>query len=251
MPHLILRLIRSVYNKITSHNTDFMSQIEVERAEQDFYLHYLREGMTVFDIGANIGELSLLFSRLVGCNGSVHAFEACGETFERLKCICQWANRKQIFLNHAAVTDKEGELTLNVYDDSHSGWNSLAARPLANYGIDIEPIRVERVNAITLDVYCTKRNIDSIDLLKIDVEGAEYQVLEGARRMFESRSIHCCVFEFGATTFDMGNSPDEIESYLKRYGYRVRNVIKDAPLFPGRASAAEAFYSMHVAMPDK
>ena len=48
---------------------------EVERAERIFYLEYLREGMTVFDVGANVGELTLLFSRFVGASGSVHAFE--------------------------------------------------------------------------------------------------------------------------------------------------------------------------------
>ena len=55
---------------------------EVERSEQIFYLNYLRDGMTVFDVGANVGELTLLFTRFVGLSGRVHSFEASGENFQ-------------------------------------------------------------------------------------------------------------------------------------------------------------------------
>lgn len=227
----------------------YASQVEVERAEQIFYINYLRQGMTVFDVGANIGELSLLFSRFVGTEGNVHAFEASSSMFEKLTTVCQLARRSQITLNHQAVADQEGVLKLHVYDDSHSGWNSLADRPLQNYGIDIQPTHIEEVEAVTIDEYCQENNISQIDLLKIDVEGAEYQVLMGARRMLESKKIRCCVFEFGGTTFDMGNDPNEIEGYLRQSGYQISNIVKGDPVFPGRSSAAEARFSVHVARP--
>jgi FkbM family methyltransferase len=222
---------------------------DVERAEQTFYINYLREGMTVFDVGANVGEISLLFSRFVETQGKVHAFEASSSMFDKLTQVCQLAGRTQIVLNNKAVADNEGILKLHVYDDNHSGWNSLADRPLDKYGIDIKPTHIEEVEAITIDGYCKENNISKIDLLKIDVEGAEYQVLLGARRMLESQSIRCCVFEFGGTTFDMGNDPNEIEAYLRQFGYQIRNVVKGDPVFPGRASAAEARFSVHVARP--
>jgi FkbM family methyltransferase len=225
------------------------SYMEVERAEQTFYINYLREGMAVFDIGANVGEISLLFSRFVGNSGSVHSFEASSNTFDRLEKVCSLANRKQIILNRAAVAEKVGFSSLHVYDDSHSAWNSLAARPLEKYGIDVKPIQVEKVQTVTIDSYCRENNIPQIDLMKIDVEGAEYQVLQGASRMLEAKSIGCCVFEFGATTFDMGNTPDQIESLLRKYGYRIWNVVQGDPPFPGRSSAAEACFSVHIAMP--
>ena len=81
------------------------------------------------------------------------------------------------------------------------------------------------------------------------MEGAEYQVLCGAKTMLQARRIRCCVFEFGQTTFDMGNEPAALEQYLESVGYTVRNVIADAPCFPGRAGADTACFSMHVAMP--
>lgn len=244
----LLKPVKQVYQFFMKFFTP-ASPIEVERAEQIFYINYLREGMVVFDAGANIGELTLLFSRFAGQEGRVHAFEASSTVFKRLSTICSLSGRKNIILNHRALADKEEYVKLYVYDDDYSGWNSLARRPLHTYGIQVDPIGTEEVLATTIDAYCEKNSISRIDLLKIDVEGAEYQVLLGARRMLEHKKIQCCVFEFGATTFDMGNDPNEIEAYLKQFGYRTRNVVKGNPVFPGRSSAAESRFSVCVAIP--
>nr|MBA2737794.1 hypothetical protein [Pyrinomonadaceae bacterium] len=60
----------------------------------------------------------------------------------------------------------------------------------------------------------------------------------------------CLTFEFGQTTFDMGNNPEEIEVFLKEMNYKIRNIVKGDPIFPGRESVETARYSMHVATPD-
>ncbi len=221
---------------------------EVERAERIFYLKYLREGMTVFDVGANVGELTLLFSRFVG-DGGVHAFEASSATFKRLELVCGAAGRRNIVLNHLALSDNNQPIRLNIYEDALSSFNSQAARPLKNYGLDFEPIGVEETTATTVDDYCENKNIERIDLLKIDVEGAEFQVMRGARRMLKSKRIGCLTFEFGQTTFDMGNKVEEIEVFLKEMNYKIRNIVKGDTVFPGRESVETARYSMHVATP--
>lgn len=252
MTHQIITQAKRIKNKLyrLTHKK-IASPIEVERAEQMFYISYLKEGMTAFDVGANIGELTLLFSRFVGTSGKIHAFEASKATFQQLSTVCQTANRTQINLNHCAVADTEGKLQLNVYDESHSGWNTLANRPLHEYGIDVKPVYREDVDAITLDSYCERNNVGDIDLLKIDVEGAEYQVMLGAKSLFKSRRIRCCVFEFGQTTFDMGNTPEKIESFLKDCGYNISNIVKGQPVFPGRHSSKTAQFSLHIATPKK
>ena len=222
---------------------------EVERAERIFYLEYLREGMTVFDVGANVGELTLLFSRFVA-DGSVHAFEASSAAFKRLALVCDAAGRRNVALNHLALSDKSGSIRLHVYDDAYSSFNSQAARPLKNYGLALEPVGVEETTATTVDDYCASKKIERIDLLKIDVEGAELQVMQGARRMLQSKQIRCLTFEFGQTTFDMGNTPEEIEDFLKEMNYKIRSVVKGDSIFPGRESVEAARYAMHIAAPD-
>lgn len=222
---------------------------EVERAERIFYLEILREGMTVFDVGANVGELTLLFSRFAGASGSVHAFEPCGQAFERLEAVCRAAALRNVRLNRLALAEDEGTVSLHVYDEDYMSWNTRALRPLEDYGIDVKPLRVDEVPATTLDLYCERNAVAEIDLLKVDVEGAEYQVLVGAGRMLREKRARCVTFEFGQTTFDMGNSPERIESYMRAAGYELRNLVEGDPVFPGGESARTACYSMHVATP--
>ena len=226
------------------------SFVEVERAERIFYLQYLREGMTVFDAGANVGELTLLFSRFVGDRGSVHAFEPSGAAFGRLSALCQAASLRNVRLNRLALAEAEGAVRLHVYDGDYLSWTTRAARPLGDYGIDVKPRATEDVPATTVDDYCERNGVARIDLLKIDVEGAELQVLLGAERALRAKRVRCLTFEFGQTTFDMGNSPDQLEAFLKDVGYDIRNLVPGDPIFPGRESAQAARYAMLAATPE-
>ncbi len=219
---------------------------EVERAERIFYLEKLRENMVVFDVGANVGELTLLFSRFAA---EVHAFEAGFETFKRLETVCRASQRSNVRLNHLALSDKKGSIKMNIYDDAFSEFNSQAARPMKDYGLDIAPVKIEETAATTIDDYCRENGIERIDLLKIDVEGSELQVLKGAREMLENRRIKCLTFEFGQATFDMGNRPEDIEDYLAAVNYRIGNIVKNEKTFPGRESVETAKFAMHVAVP--
>lgn len=245
----LIRRLRRPNRATTGASPSVASFNEVERAERIFYLEYLREGMTVFDAGANVGDLTLLFSRFVGEAGSVHAFEPCGAAFERLSAIGRAASLRNVRLNRLALAGEEGAVRLHVYDDDYLSWTSQALRPLENYGINVKPQATEDVPATTVDLYCERNGVARIDLLKIDVEGAELQVLMGARRMLREKLVRCVTFEFGQTTFDMGNTPDQIESFLEEAGYELRNVVDGDPVFPGRESVQTACYSMHLATP--
>ncbi|HEY6802739.1 MAG TPA: FkbM family methyltransferase [Pyrinomonadaceae bacterium] len=229
--------------------TAYASFMEVERAERLFYLEFLRAGMTVFDVGAHIGELTLMFARFVGDLGRVYSFEPSSESFKRLAATCAAASLRNVQLNSVAVGDQVGEVTLHSYGEGYLSFTSQAVRPLQNYGINIHAVAEETAPATTIDTYCKANDVTSIDLLKIDVEGAEFQVMLGARRMLEERRVRCIAFEFGQTTFDMKNDPTEVESYLRKVGYLVRNVVKSDPVFPGRDSTQSACFSMHIATP--
>jgi len=222
---------------------------EVERAEYRFYLDYLGNGMVVFDAGACVGEFTLLFSRFVGHRGRVHAFEPGSVACSRLQEVCPTAGRFNVDCNRLALTDRQGSAQLHIYDDAHLSWNSLADRPLYRYGVNVAAAGTETVPTTTVDAYCDERGIDRIDLLKIDVEGAEYQVLRGAGQMLKDRRIACCVFEFSPTTYDMGNDPKRIAALLERSGYAVRNVVTGDPVFPMQQDCGAACFSMMVAAP--
>jgi FkbM family methyltransferase len=219
---------------------------EVEREERAFYRSYVREGMTVFDVGAHVGALTMLFSKLAG-SGCVHAFEPAPAAFEELRSAA--AGAANVTPNRLALSDRPGSVRLHCYGGPFQAFNSMADRPLADYGVDAGPVRHEEVEATTLDAYCAAGNISRIDLLKIDVEGAELQVLRGAEGMLAAKRIGCVAFEFGQATFDMGNRPGEITALFDEHGYRLSNLVKGARLFPGGGSARTACFAMHLARP--
>lgn len=227
----------------------FASPEEVERAEFGFYAECLRGGHVVADVGAHVGALTMLFSTLVGPAGRVHAFEPGSWAFERLCTVTSAANLCNVNLHNAAMSDVNGQVDFVIYDENHQSWNGLRVRPLESYGIDVRPVGRQTVAAVTLDAFATSHEIPRFDLVKIDVEGAELQVLRGARGLLESQRIGRVVFEFGQTTFDFGNRPDEIAELLADAGYTLRNIVPLDPVFPGGSAAATARFSMHVAEP--
>jgi len=235
--------LRSVYHRLT--RKPAASYMEVERAERMFYLSYLREGMTAFDVGANYGELTTLFSRFVGVSGHVHAFEPSPAAFEVVQTLAKVNARQNIILNQLAISDAEGSLTLHVYADQHAGLTGAAVRSIET----VAPSHSVDVPATTLTAYCRANAIETIDLLKIDVEGFEYKALLGARELFRERRVRCCVFEYGATTHDAGASAEQLEAFFAGVSYRVRNLIEGAKAFPGRERPERARFSMHVAQP--
>jgi len=222
---------------------------DAERAEYTFYISYLRSGMVVFDVGANVGELTTLFSHFVTPAGSVHAFEPVDQAYERLQAVVAVLGRSNVVLNKIAVAERTESIVLNLYDEEHLSWNTVASRPMRKGGADVLPVARREVPAVSLDDYCDERAIDRIDLLKIDVEGAELDVLHGSERLLRARAIRCCVFEFGATTLEYGVDPSAISTYLGSCGYSLRNLVERDPVFPGGDSVETAAFSMHVAMP--
>jgi len=192
---------------------------EVLRAEWHWYIDRVGPGMTVFDIGANDGLNSILFSNLVGESGAVWAFEPGRNAFRRLRRSIAAQRAANVRPIKAAVAVREGRAWLHVYAEAHDTKSSLFERSVAE--VQQTPIGVEQVRTITLDRFCRNRAIERIDVLKIDAEGAEMQVLLGGRGLLEAKRIGCCLFEIGQTTIDAGTTPQAIFEYLAQLGYRV------------------------------
>ena len=223
---------------------NYLKPLLVEKNEWKFYLDHIAAGDTVFDIGANVGELTLLFSKFCGSEGRVHSFEPTVSTFNKLQNLVNSVQLKNVKINNLAVTNQSGVVSFNVYEDEFSSWNTLAKRPLHNYGISIQDPKSVDIASISIDDYCERNSIKYIDLLKIDVEGAELNVLIGARKMFSERKIKNCVFEFGQTIFDMGNTIQEFENFFSSHGYGIKNVSEDQYIFPIDRNSGEAHFAV-------
>ncbi len=79
------------------------------------------------------------------------------------------------------------------------------------------------------------------------MEGAELSVLTGARKMFSERKIKNCVFEFGQTIFDMGNTIQEFKNFFSSHGYKIKNVSEDQYIFPINERSGEAHFAVFYA----
>lgn len=136
--------------------------------------HFLREGQTFIDIGANKGDFSLLASRIVGQYGKVIAFEPHPEN-------CQWLERSvaknryhNISVQRLAISDKRG--TASLYLGQKSGFHTLLPGKEQRDSGEIS------VSTELLDDLLSDSGIRKVDAIKIDVEGAEKMVLDGAHR---------------------------------------------------------------------
>jgi len=136
-----------------------------------FWRHALRPGAVFFDVGANIGLYTVSACRLAGRDGRVVAFEAHPETFRYLYRNVSRNIAAGVTIENLAVGARPGFAPI-VFNAGNPGETHVAA---SNENSDTV------VRAVTLDDYCRKAKIAAIDYMKIDVEGYEASVLNGAR----------------------------------------------------------------------
>lgn len=144
---------------------------------------------TVFDVGANIGEWSAVALE-ASAAAHIHAFEVAPPTYSRL---CErFAGESRISLLNAGLSNVNQQSFIDFFPDQ-TGLTTLLTNSVNSR---LSPQRLE-VSVITGDKYCFDNNIHRIDLLKIDVEGAESDVLFGFADMFDQNRIDVVQFEYG------------------------------------------------------
>lgn len=151
----------------------------------------------VFDVGANVGRWSVEAARLLP-DASLHAFEPHPAAFARLR---ESTAALEVECHQLAFGDEPGSATLH-FDPELTVMSSLHARDLEAHGMALDS-SVE-VEVARLDDYCDEHDIDSIDILKIDVEGHEHGVLAGAQRRLADERVGLVQFEYGGAYLDAG-----------------------------------------------
>jgi FkbM family methyltransferase len=156
----------------------FWGYAHYERATVALLRQLLRIKHTFVDAGANVGYYSLFAAQYLECRGRVHAFEPRRDCYLQLADNAQRNRLDGLTVNRVALSDEDGEARLFIPEDG--GWTNASL--LADFaGSD----RFEVVPAMRLDTYCAMRDISNVDLLKIDVEGAELRVLRGMGRLLD------------------------------------------------------------------
>lgn len=145
------------------------------------FFDLVKDEMTILDIGAHKGSYSLLCAKLMNDRGRVLAFEPDPENCNWIKKNIQANGYKCIELHQCALSDREGSATFYAAN----GLGSLVSTSLPT-AYDKKPITVQ---TRMLDTVLNAENIHIVDIIKVDVEGADLLVLKGAERTLRSMNV--------------------------------------------------------------
>ncbi|WP_018611008.1 FkbM family methyltransferase [Segetibacter koreensis] len=180
-----------------------------------------QKNLVLLDVGANVGEYSILLKEVFGENAHIRSFEPSLKTFEKLTANIR--NQPTIQLHNFGFGIENTRIPL--YSDSEaSGLASVYKRNLAHFNIDMK--LNEEIEIKTLDSFCKDNNIDHIHFLKLDVEGHEIKVLEGASELLGENKIDFIQFEFGGCNIDSRTYFQDFY-YLLKDKYTIYRIVKD------------------------
>ncbi|MBE9554564.1 MAG: FkbM family methyltransferase [Proteobacteria bacterium] len=205
---------------------------EGDRGKLALMLRELGPDNVLFDIGANVGAFTLAAaSRLPG--GEVHAFEPWPTHLERLSANIRLNGFANIRVNPFALGKEAHTAILHIIDPVNTGMATLY--PGEN-GPNSPSIKQSQISCQVLDDYVREQDLTRIDMMKIDVEGAELNVLEGG-----SETLACfrpkLLMELNPSHLARaGASVECLFELLRRYGYSIARIEHNSKLTPLRGS---------------
>ena len=171
---------------------------------------------TVFDVGANVGYYAKLLKRSYP-NADIHCFEVMQDTFKQLKN--RMNGEEKVHINNFGLSDKKETVSFNYYPDAH--WLTTQYENVT--GSDEQSIQVQAYLQRG-DRYCKEKKIQTIDFLKIDVEGSELQVIRGFENILSHGDIAVIQFEYGKTNIYGGSILKDFYDFLEPKGYVLGKV---------------------------
>ncbi len=186
----------------------------------------------VFDIGANVGLLTIPFAGKHVKNGMVYAFEPDFGNVCQLFCNVRINHLKNVVIEPKAVQDR-----VDLENVSFHIRRAVDGDGLVNQGIStLQPTEMHnqeivRVSATTIDKYVVDKGIRRLDFIKIDVEGSEYRVLTGGRKTIQDLKP-IILYEFSNELDRLTKTDNSIQSYrfLDALGYKQFELVDESYL---------------------
>lgn len=188
---------------------DHYIEHQYEKFSGDLFEAFITPASTVVDIGAHFGFYSLIAGHTLGAEGRVFSFEPVPENYEILKKNVEANKLKNVILEKKAVSDKAGKAEFNIPWASDSA--GFYEHPLA------ETIEKIDVDVTSLDTYFEGKKID---LIKMDTEGNEIKVLEGAKKLLSSNDAIVLFIEFNPECLrKAGHEPEDLLLWLRENNF--------------------------------
>jgi len=194
----------------------------------------------LIDVGANVGEWSLAACHHLPA-ASVHAFEIAAPTAAQLRETAATGDGR-IVVNDCGLGDREGEITIFHAPESDTATSTLrAAIEVSASNHNIHTITEMSARITTGDAYLKAQGIAHVDMLKIDVEGAEFAVLNGFADAFARRAVTLVQFEYGEINLRTRTFLADFCDFFTTHGFVLGKLYPDGVEFKPYALADEDF----------
>jgi FkbM family methyltransferase len=181
---------------------------EIERKAVLALFPYFSKSPVVVDVGSNIGDWASVLAPNVE---QIRLFEP--NTILRHYSQVRFRALKNVWYSSFALADRVGVVEFHYFEDDHDGLSNIINNPKWDY---LQP-KMEIIDCTTLDEF----RMDYIDLLKIDAEGAEYMILQGAKNLLEEKRIKFIEVEYGEHIKHTGINFGAIIHFMYWFGYWV------------------------------
>lgn len=203
-----------------------------EEATTRLFRKLLHPGNVVLDLGANIGYFTLIAARAVGATGRVVSFEPERRNFWYLSKNVSINGLKQVTTHQMAIAEKSGwtKLYLCSYDSGHHTINQFQGIAAISRGRRYQEEAVD-IRTVRVDDILDEMGIGHVDVIKMDVEGAEALAVAGMRKTLLQNNVKVFLEFFPILMEKMGTNPRAyIESLLNDFGFRMYAVGRDHDL---------------------
>ena len=175
----------------------------------------LQPGDTFIDVGANFGFHTIRAAVRVGAQGLVYAIEPQPDVLGLLRENLLTNGIHNVSVDELALGEKAGTLELHRFPRLGAGSTSIAK-------LDEEESQPISCPSMTLDAYMESKGIDKVKLVKLDVEGSELPILNGARKLLSSPCPPMWIVEINfETARACGYEPEDMLALLRSHGYSI------------------------------
>ena len=194
--------IRITDNKLSASKSLIILNGNYEQNETFLLKQIVKEGWNILDIGANFGWYSLHFSKMVGNNGNVYAFEPIKQTYDELKSNLSLNNATNVKTLKFALGNKEHKTNFGVpFFDGGSAASSQHLGFSKKVKIPVFP----------LDKIFDQEDIKKVNLIKADIEGGELNLLLGAEKVLKKHKPNIFI--------------EIVDMHCNRFGYKPKDIF--------------------------
>ena len=187
-------------------------------------LNYIKKSVVIFDVGGNIGQTALMLAQKNGSHGLVYSFEPFPDTYKKFQknLSLNPALAPSVSLQNIALGAVPDELNMYQDCDTNSGANRMVP------GND-DQLSVVKVPVTTIDIFISENKIAKVEFIKIDVEGFEMKVLEGASATLSNLQPDLFIELDDQNLRAQGSSATALCQYLQGYSYTIFEEGKNVP----------------------